>query len=167
MLHLQVSAGNHERQENWTGEVFESYYPYTNYHPGFYYSFNYSSLHVQVLDPINESTGWWGEIDPVQLAWAEQDLQNAASMKYKIIALHPVPMYQNYTNPELADLVTLCDTYDVDAVFYGHAHSYGVQYVNGTYYYLIGVGGNSSSNPPGFAQVDVTSTSMQVFMHWT
>jgi len=164
---LQIAIGNHERQGDCSANIFSSYYPYDN-KPGFFYSYNYSSTHIQVLDPYNYTSCHWGGLDPVQLAWAHEDLQRAASMKYKIIALHPPPLYHSYLNKDLLDLITLCDTYDVDAVFYGHIHDYETTIINGTYFCLIGVGGNDnkSGNPPGFCQVDVSSSEMKIAMRW-
>jgi len=163
---LQVSIGNHEREYNHTGEIFASKYPYIG-HPEFYYAYNYSSVHVQVLDPWNFTLGsYWDAFSPTQLAWIEQDLKNAQEMKYKIIALHPPIVYNNAPLKLYEPLIKLCDDYGVDAVFFGHVHDFATNKINNTHYFLIGVGGNSFIGPTGFVQVDVTSEKMHINMNW-
>lgn len=163
---VQITIGNHERHRNATGEIFQQFYPYTN-RPGFYYSYNYSSIHVVALDPFNETTGWWDTISTTQLAWLEADLHRAENMTYKIVTLHPPPVRNGKINNIYAPLIALCDQYQVDAVFYGHAHGFEVHKLGNTSYYLIGVGGNTGVKPSGFCQVNVTNEEMNVYMHWT
>jgi cytolysin (calcineurin-like family phosphatase) len=162
---VQVAIGNHERHQNADGKVFSEYYPYL-YRPYYYYSYNYSSVHVTILDPWNETTGWWGNIDSNQLAWLEQDLIRSQNMPYKIIALHPTPIFHGELNINLLPVVELCNKYNVDAVFFGHEHSFEYSTLNQTNYYLIGIGGNLEAVQSGFAQVDVTSQDMHIGMRW-
>ncbi|MHA1453059.1 MAG: metallophosphoesterase family protein, partial [Promethearchaeota archaeon] len=164
---MQIAIGNHERHENCTGEIFADRYPYDS-KPEFYYAFNYSTTHFLMLDPWNETSCEWSGLDPVQLAWTEQNLINSSSMKFKVISLHPPPLMGEYVFEELQPLIDLCDTYDVDAVFFGHWHRFGHWNINGTEYILNGVGGNNApaANPSGFCQVDVSPTQMEISMHW-
>jgi hypothetical protein len=163
---LQIAPGNHEFEYNDTGEILDSLYPYkSNF--GFNYAFNYSTVHVLMLNPWNFTVGgYFIPFTMEQLAWIEMNLQNAHNMKYKIIALHPPVVYKNQIVEEYAPLISLCDKYGVDAVFFGHAHEFDQAKINNTQYLLVGVGGNSVIGPTGFAQVDVTSTHMQIDMHW-
>ena len=121
-----------------------------------------------MLDPWNYTSCYWGGFDSTQLDWAEENLINSSSMKYKVISLHPPPVYGDYEIEEFQPFVELCDTYDVDVVFFGHAHSFRHWSINGTEYILNGVGGNtgSNANPSGFCQIDVTPTEMEIEMHW-
>jgi hypothetical protein len=163
---VQVTIGNHERHDNATGEIFQQFYPYTN-RPGFYYSYNYSNIHIIALDPFNVTTGWWDSLSVNQLAWLEADLQRAENMTYKIVTMHPPPVRYGKINNVYAPLIALCDQYQVDAVFYGHAHGFEVNTFGNTTYFLIGVGGNGSVKPSGFCQVDVSTIEMSIYMHWT
>lgn len=163
---VQDTPGNHERSQNATGEIFASIYPYTN-HPNFYYSFNYSSsLHILSLDPMNYTNYAWGAISPEQLAWAEADLKNAQSMPYIIVTIHPPPVRSGKIVEIYRPLINLCDKYGVDAVFFGHVHDFEYSRVNNTYYYMIGVGGNTAASPCGFSQIDLTTTAMRISMQW-
>ncbi|MHA1110361.1 MAG: metallophosphoesterase [Promethearchaeota archaeon] len=162
---LQVAVGNHERMVECTGALFDKYYPYEA-QPQYYYSFNYSSVHIQVLDPFNYGTCWWGNFTAEQLAWAEADLQASSSMKYKIVALHPPPVDEGIVEDNYQNIVGLWETYGVDAVFFGHSHRFDASVINDINYYLIGVGGNIHARPEGFCQVSVTSEMMTVNMRW-
>jgi hypothetical protein len=162
---VQVAIGNHERHGNNDGKIFGEYYPY-EYRPYYYYSFNYSSVHVTVLDPWNEESGW-GKIDDAQIAWLDQDLNNSAGMKYKIVALHPPPVSGSTPRDDLKAAVELFDKYGVDAVFFGHDHDFAISKINSTNYFLIGVGGNLGEVPTGFVQADVTSAQLNLVMHWS
>jgi hypothetical protein len=162
---VQISPGNHERGQNITGEIFADYFPYTN-RPEFYYSFNYSSVHVLSLDPFNQTSGGWGTFSTTQLAWAENDLANCVNMPYVIVTLHPPPVDDNGVVEIYKPLVELCDKYNVDAVFFGHDHDFDVYSYNGTQYCLIGVGGNTGSDESEFVQVNVTSVEMVIQMQW-
>lgn len=166
---MAIVAGNHERHNDPTGDMLRTVYPLQD-RPNHYYSFNYTSLlHVAVLDPWNATTGWWGDIDPAQLAWLEADLASAAGMPYTIACMHPPPVQRDGSAPgSMAVLTTLFTTHGVDAVFFGHDHDYAVNLVNGTWYFLMGVGGNLAHfrNGSGFARVDVSPAGMVVSMHW-
>jgi hypothetical protein len=162
---VQDTPGNHERGQNKTGEIFGSLYPYIN-RPNYYNSFNYSSVHILTLDPFNYTTGSWGNFSSEQLLWAEKDLQNAVSMPYRIITMHPPPIENNVVVETYRPLVELCDKYGVDAVFFGHVHDFAYSFLNHTYYFLIGVGGNTAYKPCGFTQVDITPKQMTISMQW-
>jgi predicted phosphodiesterase len=162
---VQYAAGNHERHSDWDAVNFQRYFPLKN-KPNFYYSFNYSMLHVQVLDPWNSSSDWWGEFDETQLAWMDEDFDRNKEMKYKIVLLHPPPVKNNQALDNLKPLVEMCNKYNVSAVFYGHDHSFEMNKINSTYYYLIGVGGAMSMEESGFAHVDVNKEYLSTKMHW-
>ena len=164
---LQITIGNHERYDEYTGDIFEDRYGYEN-RPNFYYSYNYSNLHVQCLDPWSYDNDAWESFSATQLDWIENDLQAASSMDYKVVFLHPPPVKSGEVQSDYQDLVNLCTLYDVDAVFFGHVHRFEHTEIDGVNYFMVGVGGNDSgaAQPPGFAQVNVDATSMSIEMHW-
>lgn len=165
---MQIATGNHERHQDCAGEIWEERMPYTGT-PHFNYSYDYCNTHVLVLDPWNYTACWWEGIDADQLAWAESDLQAAQTQDHIIMALHPPPVNSTGDAGEgMQGIVDLCADYNVDLCLYGHAHNFRYQQVGNTHYCLIGVGGNNGENaqPPGYMQVDVTSTDMTVGMHW-
>ncbi len=165
---MAMVPGNHERHNDQNGEMLARVYPLDG-QPTFYYSFNYSQLHVTVLDPWNATTGWWGDFNPTQIGWLQSDLQHASAMDFKVICMHPPPVGRDGTpHGNMAFLTQLCDAHDVDAVFFGHDHEYGINNVNGTWYVLAGVGGNFAhfSHGTGFIQVDITLNGMTASMNW-
>jgi predicted phosphodiesterase len=161
---LQNAVGNHERFENCDGNIYGKLYPYES-KPEFYYSFNYSSIHVQCLDPWNYTSCNWDGFSQKQLDWAEQDLNRSSAMKYKIVCMHPPPVIKGTVQSKYTPLVELCNEYGVDAVFFGHTHRFETAYINGIYYNLIGTGGNNGS-PMGYVQVDVTPSNFKMTMRW-
>jgi hypothetical protein len=165
---MAIVPGNHERHNDYPGAMFSKVFPLDD-RPNFYYSFNYSQLHVTVLDPWNATNGWWGDFDQAQVDWLQSDLANASGMAFKVICMHPPPIRRDGTaHGNMAFLTQLCDTHDVDAVLFGHDHEYAVNQVNGTLYLLAGVGGNLAHfvSGTGFAQVDVRVDEMRIKMHW-
>lgn len=162
------APGNHERHDDPGGTMFERILPLVN-RPGFYYSFDYGQVHFTIIDPWNEEMGNWGDFDAAQRKWVEQDLASAIDADYRVVCLHPPPIHNDGTPYEsLESLVELCETYDVDIVFFGHHHSHWVKEMNEVWYVLLGVGGNMTyfRDGAGYAQVDVSSQEMTVSMHW-
>jgi len=166
---LQIAVGNHERHDNCEGDIFDRRYPYES-KPHYYYSYNYSNTHFLMADPWNytSSACWWGEFTEEQLTWIENDLQKASSKKYKIVSLHPPIVSDGEVKEAYQDFISLMEQYDVDAVFYGHAHRFEVNEINGVNYFMVGVGGNNGQNaqPPGFCQVDVSAHNITLSMNW-
>jgi len=164
---IQIAVGNHERHDDCEGDIFEEHYPYEN-KPHFYYSYNYSNIHFTMLDPWNETDCWWGEFTQTQLDWLENDLNNSAEMEHNLVFMHPPPIRDGEIKEEYEPFIQIMDDYDVDAVFYGHAHDFESSTINDTKYFLIGVGGNNGGNaqPPGYVQVNASSAGLQLTMNW-
>jgi hypothetical protein len=120
-----------------------------------YYAFDWGPVHVACLD----SNASMAAASP-QGTWLRADL-GATTARWKLVMLHH-PAYSSSTHGSTAevqaDLVPVCDAYDVDLVLSGHDHDYerthpmlagvpttttGSAYVNptGTVYVVTGGGG--------------------------
>lgn len=176
---LVYTIGNHERHDDNYARNFPKYFPYEN----FTYSLDYGQLHITSIDNWNYSAGWWGAIDSQLESWIENDLIRHNSSKFKILSLHENPVSNGQLNNDIFPTIDrLCRTYHVDAVFFGHDHHYEANLINGTYYFMLGFGGNSNmgdytpgkasfqldggSHQPGFCQVDMTPNSMHIRPQW-
>ena len=117
-----------------------------------------------MLDPYNYTTGWGSGIDAEQLAWARADLESASDKEFLVMTLHPPLITEGEINPQMVNIIQLCDDFNVDVVFFGHDHNFDYAEVNGTHYILAGIGGNNGGNaqPSGYFQVDVSDVSMVI-----
>ncbi|MBD3351552.1 MAG: hypothetical protein GF364_08700 [Candidatus Lokiarchaeota archaeon] len=171
---LVDACGNHEKSLglDFEGEIFSNYYPLDPMpHDLYYFSFNYSQLHVCVLDPWNYTIApdySYDGFGPEQAAWLQSDLANCSSMDYKIVVMHPPPFSDSEWKEGFLVLKQAVQDYNVDALFYGHDHDYYSKKIDNTYYNLIGVGGNIDNRgvDSGFVSIDVTPSSMTINMHW-
>ncbi|MEX2683649.1 MAG: purple acid phosphatase family protein [Candidatus Sigynarchaeota archaeon] len=121
---------------------------------GVFYSFNYSNVHLTILDTHQLATT--SNLSAVQLAFLEADLTSVNSTAmWKFLVFH-VPMYStsvrggSKAEEDLAkQLEPILCKYQVDAVFYGHDHIFEAWHVNrtapygGTYAFLCSGGGGS------------------------
>ncbi|MEX2680757.1 MAG: purple acid phosphatase family protein [Candidatus Sigynarchaeota archaeon] len=172
--------GNHDRPRDLDDDestpetyYFSRYYPqsvdkvknqnsYDKYQQ-FYFSFNWSSVHFQVLhfpevDLDDEGDGglslrdYYQAFTTDQLAWLAQDLQRAQSMPFRICLFHcPITSAgfygENYVMKN--ELLPILHQYNVTATFSGHAHHFerGTLVNRTTYpnnpltYFIVGTGG--------------------------
>jgi Calcineurin-like phosphoesterase/Purple acid Phosphatase, N-terminal domain len=139
-------AGNHDSnlgQASPTPKptILENYFPISDSKNHFYYSFNYSMIHFTIADftwPEDSQVG------PEQLEWLDQDLTNAQSMPYSIVAFHcPIKdsaffgnnyYMQNRVRPIL-------DKHNVTLILNGHDHHYERVEEYGLTYMILGGGG--------------------------
>ena len=114
--------GNHD---NYKPSIFQTYYKNTvdSSESLFYYSFNYSSIHFQMLHlpygKENELT------ETKQLEWIKQDLQNAQSLPFRISMFHcPIISSSFFNNNEflIENLLPVFLQYNVTAIISGHDH---------------------------------------------
>lgn len=165
--------GNHDKPRDGRYR-FAEYFPSTvdvemnknpyDVHKQTYYSFNWSSVHVQVLHFPEIDLDDTGEDDMISrkdyyraftedhLAWIEQDLVNAQAMPFRISLFHCPITSAGFYGPNFIlkeQLLPLLHRYNVTATFHGHAHHYerGLL-VNQTHYpanplafFLVGTGG--------------------------
>ncbi len=146
--------GNHDRSKDVNGDGTEEYY-FPQYFPQsvdvikdtnsydkymqFYYSFNWSSVHVQVLhfpevdiDDSEEIGGvnpkdYYQAFTPDQLAWLKQDLQDAQSLPFRVTLFHCPMTSAGFFGPNhilLNELLPTLLEYNVTMAVHGHAHHY-------------------------------------------
>ena len=136
-----LAAGNHEDG----GGQLARYYNYTSFAPdgqdedpnnyysyesGMYYSFNYGTAHIVVLNTnlTDNATG----LSEAQIEWLKSDLKANADAQWKFVLMHK-SLYSAGSHSYDGDiaamrrqLVPLFYEYGVDVVFGGHDHTYTV-----------------------------------------
>ena len=126
---MMAASGNHEeRGDNAQGNNFVySNLPEQDTTTGVYYSFDYNTAHVAVLNSndLNDEGG----LSDAQIQWLTEDM-NASEKAWKFVALHKAP-YSNGSHFDDEDvaairtqLATLMPELDIDVVFQGHDHVY-------------------------------------------
>ena len=126
---LMGASGNHEeRGDNALVENFAySNLPEQDTTTGVYYSFDYNTAHVAVLNSndLNDENG----LSDAQIQWLTEDM-NASSKAWKFVAIHKAP-YSNGSHFDdddvsaiRAQLATLMPELGIDVVFQGHDHVY-------------------------------------------
>ncbi len=124
---MMSASGNHEeRGDNALVNNFVfSNLPEQDTTTGVYYSFDYNTAHVAVLNSndLNDSNG----LSDAQIQWLTEDM-NASEKAWKFVALHKAP-YSNGSHFDdedvaaiRAQLATLMPELDIDIVFQGHDH---------------------------------------------
>ncbi len=126
---LMSASGNHEERGD-NALVNNFYYttlPEQDTTTGVYYSFDYNTAHVAVLNTndLNDENG----LSDAQIQWLTEDM-NASNKAWKFVALHKAP-YSNGSHFDdddvaaiRAQLQTLMPELDIDIVFQGHDHVY-------------------------------------------
>jgi hypothetical protein len=142
------ALGNHEHHGDPQLHNFRDYYPYEQGN----FSFVYGQLYVLVLDTFDYENGEWVGVNfpQAQFEWAKADLAAHSHIPFKIIAMHQSPIYHGnfvtggHHGNISTELLYLCSTYGVDALFCGHSHHYEVSYLDGTHFIMAGIGGNKN-----------------------
>ncbi len=126
---LMTSSGNHEERGD-NAQVQNFYYtnlPEQDSTTGVYYSFDYNTAHIAVLNTndLNDENG----LSDAQIQWLKDDM-SASNKPWKFVALHKAP-YSNGSHIDDDDVVairaqlqTLMPELDIDVVFQGHDHVY-------------------------------------------
>ena len=126
---LMAASGNHEERGD-NAQVNNFVYsnlPEQDTTTGVYYSFDYNTAHVAVLNSndLNDEGG----LSDAQIQWLTEDM-NASEKAWKFVALHKAP-YSNGSHFDDEDvaairtqLATLMPELDIDVVFQGHDHVY-------------------------------------------
>ena len=142
---LFPSLGNHDRQgRGKTASNFRKYFslPENSPNPERYYSFQYGSARILVLD---SNTYSFALTD--QTAWIEKELQAARldeDIEHIFVTMHhpPYSISLHGGQDELREAWTpMFEKYGVDAVFSGHDHVYSRAQKNGIQYFVSGGGG--------------------------
>lgn len=124
---LMGASGNHEeRGDNALVQNFAySNLPEQDTTTGVYYSFDYNTAHVAVLNSndLNDNGG----LSDAQIQWLTEDM-NTSEKAWKFVALHKAP-YSNGSHFDDEDVAairaqfaTLMPELDIDIVFQGHDH---------------------------------------------
>ena len=124
---MMSASGNHEeRGDNALVNNFVfSNLPEQDTTTGVYYSFDYNTAHVAVLNSndLNDENG----LSDAQIQWLTEDM-NASEKAWKFVAIHKAP-YSNGSHFDdedvaaiRAQLATLMPELDIDIVFQGHDH---------------------------------------------
>ena len=124
---MMSASGNHEeRGDNALVNNFVfSNLPEQDTTTGVYYSFDYNTAHVAVLNSndLNDENG----LSDAQIQWLTEDM-NASEKAWKFVAIHKAP-YSNGSHFDDEDVVairaqlaTLMPELDIDIVFQGHDH---------------------------------------------
>lgn len=164
--------GNHDRKRVGT-YYFQEYFAQTvdkvkdtniyddNYQ--FYYSFNWSSVHFQILHFPEIDIDDEGEPDGVnprdynqsftvdQMNWIEEDLERAKDLPFRISLFHcPITGAGFYGENHILidELLPILLEYNVTATIHGHAHHYERGHFENPYhpgndlqYFVVGCGG--------------------------
>ncbi len=146
--------GNHDRPKDVDDDgsdeyYFPNYFPQTvdavkdtnsyDTYPQFYYSFNWSSVHVQVLhfpeidiDDSDEVGGvnprdYYQAFTADHLDWLKQDLKNAQSLPFRVTLFHCPITSAGFYGPNhvlLNELLPILLEHNVTMTVHGHAHHY-------------------------------------------
>ena len=142
-----ASLGNHD------DPTIERLYKPFNMNGQRYYAFKNGDVQFYALDSTY--------MDPQQLKWFEQNLQNA-SAKWKICFFHH-PLYNDgkMHGPDLdlrSELTPFFKLYGVNVVFSGHEHAYErIKPEDDVYYFILGSSGKLAHNDFHRSEIQVTS----------
>ncbi len=126
---MMTAAGNHEERGDYANieNFVYSNAPEQDTTTGVYYSFDYNTAHVAVLNTNNLNED--GSLSNDQLEWLKADM-SASDKAWKFVALHKAP-YSNGSHFDDDDVVALraqlqglMPELDIDVVFQGHDHVY-------------------------------------------
>jgi len=112
----------------------------------FFYSFNWSSVHFQVLDFPH---GRQSELTESQENWMKQDLANAQSLPFRIVMFHcPIVGSAFFGRNEflINNVLPILQEYNVTAVFHGHEHHFERGHFGNLMYMILG-GGGATQDP--------------------
>ncbi|MHA1340606.1 MAG: metallophosphoesterase [Promethearchaeota archaeon] len=170
--------GNHERPRDLDNDgdyeyYFEKYFvqsvdkiknknQYDIYNQ-FYYSFNWSSVHFQILhfpeidiDDWNDPNGvsskdYYQAFTEDQLNWIREDLQRAQSLPFRVSLFHCPITSAGFYGPNFVlknKLLPILHEYNVTVTVHGHSHHFErgilenpIHEENNLVYFLVGTGG--------------------------
>lgn len=177
-ISLVPVRGNHDRPRDLNGDGSSEYY-FGQYFPQsvdrtigtnsydnsqqFYYSFNWSSVHFQILHipeiDLDDKDGpeglnlrdYYQAFTSDHLAWIQQDLENAKDMPFRITMFHCPITSAGFYGPNrvlINELLPILHNYNVTATIHGHAHHYergvllnSIPENQDLTYFLVGTGG--------------------------
>jgi len=135
---LLTVVGNHELYDNGRGNYYDIF-------GRFYYSFTVGNSYFIILDDANEKN-----LDPWQMNWLKNELQESQNYKYCFVFMH-VPLYDPRTGEQPGhsmknitfanELNRFFDEYNVTMIFCSHIHGYYRGMWNNTSYTITGGAG--------------------------
>ncbi len=129
-------VGNHDVWDEQSAEI------YTKRYGPLYYSFDHKGVHFTCLS--SEVPEEANSIGDGQLAWLEEDLQQAQDARHRFVFLHR-PMWTQRRGADaegwMGRVHSLLLKYEVDTVFAGHDHYYQFEEIDGIRYIISGGGG--------------------------
>jgi len=144
-----VAPGNHDGYIQFGQDGFDFWEQY--FGPR-YYSFDYGAYHFTAVNSYDWpdrsrwafsfiAFNWGGTIREEQLAWLEADAQSAVDAPLSFMFLHHNPLWDTVDDSLRGngyagrqELLSIIDTYEIDAVLAGHVHWDDVTLVNDTLY---------------------------------
>ncbi len=170
--------GNHDRPRDLDGDgdeeyYFEKYFPQTvdieigknkyDTWKQFYFSFDYGSVHFQILNVPEVDIDDEGETGGVSLKdyyqtftedhldWIKQDLKDAQSMPFRVTMFHCPITGAGFYGPNFVimdELLPILHEYKVTATIHGHSHHFErgtlineIHPQNPLTYFIVGCGG--------------------------
>lgn len=162
-------VGNHEYYLFHKNKKFKSYFPY-NY-PGkksAYYSKDIGDIHLAFLDPYDGGfAGMSSKISKEQKKWFIKDLEKtvASGRGWIFVVLHQAVLSNGEYSGDIKLqewLLPLLSKYNVDAVFWGHAHIYEHwQYHYGNKGYVLNLNDTPGENPIDFFCIGSSGASLE------
>jgi hypothetical protein len=138
-LPIMTAIGNHD---DWPGQpLYRPYFAFRSPGESLYYSFNYSIVHVLVLDIAH---GAASEFTPAMKTFMQSDLNASAGMPFKIVLFHCPAISSGFfgINKVVMDnMRPLFAQYNVTLCITGHDHHYERLVVDGTTHLVTGGGG--------------------------
>ncbi len=133
---VYTTIGNHDIKND-GGQLYQEYFGQSTY------SFDLGPAHFTVFNTSS------GDITPQEFIWLEQDLGKTEA-DFRFVFTHIPPFdprteesHTLFNSTTSAQLMTLFETYEVDAVFTGHIHLYNETIINGVRYIITGGAGAS------------------------
>jgi len=150
--------GNHEYYLFHKSTKFRLFFPYQFQNKkGSYYSKNIGNMHITFLDPYDGGfAGMSSNISKEQKKWFVKDLDKAVrdGMDWIFVVLHQAVLSNGEYSGDVKLqkwILPILSKFDVDAVFWGHAHLYEHwQYQYGENGFVINSEDHPGSNPIDF-----------------
>jgi len=140
-LPLMTAIGNHDDKPG--QPLYRKYFAFRNGGENLFYSFNYSAVHVLVLDIPRGSVG---DFTTSMMDFAKADLNASVAMPFKVVIFHCPAISSGFfgiNQVVLDNMRPVLDQYNVTLVITGHDHHYERLVLDGTTHLVIGGGGGT------------------------
>jgi acid phosphatase type 7 len=138
-LPIMTAIGNHDNRPG--QPLYRKYFAFRAPGEDLFYAFNYSVVHVLVLDIAHGSAG---EFTPAMTSFIAADLNASIAMSFKIVLFH-CPMISSgffgINQVVMDNMRPVLARYNVTIVITGHDHHYERLIMDNTTHLVIGGGG--------------------------